>query len=524
MEELLEFWFSEETEKNWFNCDPTFDKKIKEKYSELYNKEIEVEDKETNSKPLIYLLGKVILFDQISRHIYRNNKSSISKKGLYYSEKILEREQELLAFDPKYRVFVLLPLRHTFQEGNIKRVISYTESWMKEKRKEKLNYYKRFLRSSYISLGKVINSKVGFSETISKRISEFSDILEFYNQESNFDSISFNSRLIREFLVSMKKIRSDKSGTRSGLRANEETSFDTICLSLSGGVDSMVISYLLKYYTKKKIVAVHIDYNQRSVSKKESEFIASWCSILDIPLYIRRISEITKTPENRSIYEIVTKEIRFDMYKKTTVEEVPIVALGHHADDCFENILNNIKKEKCNYNLKGMETLRQIKGVYLFRPLLGVTKQEIVKFARKIGIPYLKDSTRSDTERGNIRDKIVPVLESRYISGLVHLAEEHSEMYNCIITNLAKPFYKDKISRTRNESNVNYKLTEFKEIKSIIFWKYIIYTIHQEENVEQFPSNKSIHAFVDRIVRGKFKKFHLTQNFYFETDRFILIE
>lgn len=517
MEELVEFWFSEETEKNWFNCDPSFDKKIKEKYIELYKKEVEVEE-ETHSCSLTYLLGKVILFDQISRHIYRNNKSlnlaknclhlSVTQKGLYYSEKILEREQELLAFDPRYRVFVLLPLRHTFQEGNIKRVISYTESWMKEKRKEKSNYYKRFLRSSYISLGKVINSKVGFSETISKRISKFSDILEFYNKESNskFDSISFNSRLIREFLVSMKKIRSE-----------------IICLSLSGGVDSMVISYLLKYYTKKKIIAVHIDYNQRSVSKKESEFIASWCSILDIPLYIRRISEITKTPENRSIYEIVTKEIRFDMYKKTTVEEVPIVALGHHADDCFENILNNIKKEKCNYNLKGMETLRQIKGVYLFRPLLCVTKKEIVKFAREIGIPYLKDSTRSDTERGNIRDRIVPVLESRYISGLVHLAEEHSEMYNCIITNLAKPFYKDKISR-RNESNVNYKLTEFKEIKSIIFWKYIIYSICQEENVEQFPSNKSIYAFVDRIVRGKFKKFHLTQNFYFETNKFVLIE
>ena len=51
---------------------------------------------------------------------------------------------------------------------------------------------------------------------------------------------------------------------------------ETFIVSLSGGVDSMVISSIIKYLGYK-LVCIHINYNNREASVSEAEFLEKWC-------------------------------------------------------------------------------------------------------------------------------------------------------------------------------------------------------------------------------------------------------
>jgi len=187
-------------------------------------------------------------------------------------------------------------------------------------------------------------------------------------------------------------------------------------LSISGGVDSIICSYILKMHSIN-FVCVHINYNNREESEKEEEFVKFWCKILGIKLYVRKIHEISRLKcmkyGLRELYETYTKDVRFHTYTK--IMENPHVILGHNKDDCFENILTNISHKTKYNNLLGMELsniiIHQDQHINFIRPMLDVDKASIYKFAHELNIPYLNDSTPKWSQRGQIRDVIRPALE-----------------------------------------------------------------------------------------------------------------
>ena len=55
----------------------------------------------------------------------------------------------------------------------------------------------------------------------------------------------------------------------------------SIAISLSGGVDSMVLATMLKHmaptFNNFDVVAMHIDYSNRPESAAEAAFVEDWC-------------------------------------------------------------------------------------------------------------------------------------------------------------------------------------------------------------------------------------------------------
>lgn len=112
-----------------------------------------------------------------------------------------------------------------------------------------------------------------------------------------------------------------------------------ICISLSGGVDSMVSSWILKQLLPKtEILALHINYNNRETSDHEEKFIKWWCNMIDIECKIvnMELKREDYMKHGRNYYERETHRLRFDAYY---IENCPIV-LGHNYDDCVENIIS----------------------------------------------------------------------------------------------------------------------------------------------------------------------------------------
>ena len=207
---------------------------------------------------------------------------------------------------------------------------------------------------------------------------------------------------------------------------NENNIFENgVVLSLSGGVDSMVIlALLLKIRETKKldICSVMINYNLRDESIDEAKFIEKYCKENKVKFYIFNMIENNMHQEKdrknmmskeRKVFEEKSKELRYSFYQKIINDfDYSGVILGHHKDDLVENIFTNLLKGHNILDLEVMKEVGVIKNVKIFRPLIAFPKSDILLLAKEYNIPYFKDTTPKWSRRGKMRFEIFPLLDN----------------------------------------------------------------------------------------------------------------
>jgi tRNA(Ile)-lysidine synthetase-like protein len=278
----------------------------------------------------------------------------------------------------------------------------------------------------------------------------------------------------------------------------------TITVSLSGGVDSMVCTYLLKAIGQP-FQAVHINYANRPECPLEVALLRYWCSILDITLIIRTIDEINRPrcmePEInlRELYESYTRDIRMLAYinSKSQSNNSNLVILGHNQDDTIENILTNIASSSHLENLLGMTPISSQmhfgEEIRFLRPLLNTTKQEIYEFAHLANIPYLIDSTPKWSQRGKIRDIVRPALQAwnpACIPAFIELATKLTEL-----TSLIHQLIPDLASG---------KSIQFDSLESIpvnkMYWETLFKKQNHQHSSRLQVTQKTLDTLLDRLI------------------------
>jgi len=468
---LVDFWFSGDVKTKWFDSTPEFDEIIKIKYSTLLSRcDISILndfEKEYLLDRYKLSLGLIILHDQIPRHIYRNNnieQIQIHLNDILDFTKTFYTRNKYDMIDEHY-CFVMLPFRHTNNFDNIMFVIEETKIRIK-KNKNNLTY-NRFFKATLERYIKLNNDQQNI--LLSNNNNEIIIIVD-ENQICEKESLKYYPMTYEEL---NKKI-TDKTVPIyiTEFIDNIKTNIDVMngVISLSGGVDSMVLSYFLKYIGIH-IDAIHINYNNRSECYYECDIIRQWCDFIGIKLYIRKIIEINRKDmmewNMRDLYETYTRDVRYNSYinystiNYSTRNDENNVFMGHNHDDQFENIFTNIVSESHYDNLRGMKikTTQKFKNtdITFVRPMLNIPKQIIYKIASYIGIPYFKDSTPKWSQRGKIRDNIRPQIENwdnRAITSFFKLSDKLGDLIK-IAENTAKYISKQIIETKTLEINLN---------------------------------------------------------------------
>ena len=411
LNELYDEWFSNRD--YWFSKNSKIDVYLCDKYYKYIESTSYIYES-YKKNPLFFdnktIIAYIILLDQISRHFKRVYDTNIdivefSRKAVNFSNILLyNNKQDIFTIDELS--FIYLPYRHLKDIDKIYEIVSiYIELYEKANTEDKLKC-RRYLQATLNNIYKDINL---LSMKINKRVKSWEyinkDILDPRCLEDN-KIVSVVSPIIYENM--RNEIEKLKDGS-------------TIIVSLSGGVDSMVALYLCKYIKDtynsnkiKNIIAIHINYNNRTHSGDELDFVNYYCNKLGIKLYLRTIKEISRNNclHNglRDLYEDITKNIRYDMYRLNIKNDRTYILLGHNKDDCFENVITNISNKSNYNNLCGMEVLKEIEGMMFWRPLLSIEKRHILDCANINKIPYLYDSTPAWSVRGKIRDTVRPSL------------------------------------------------------------------------------------------------------------------
>jgi tRNA(Ile)-lysidine synthetase-like protein len=394
--ELIDFWFSKSTSEHWFNVSPDFDALVTEKYAELLDNNTQFCDNP---------LATIILYDQISRHVLRFRGTTALRAAhdqvalnVYNAFGI---EARLGAMPTMHAWFALMPLRHTFTKSNLEKCLHIARN---------IGLGQRFIKATLQALAK-INNNTDLLFIDNKDDEDISYVLD-----KNVYPAYETQHLPTEFLKQLKKANVCGGG---------------LAISVSGGVDSMVCLYLAAtYLLNTKVVAISINYGNREAQYDELRMVNRFCTKRGIPHYVRNITEMQRPTDCswRPFYEAFTKDIRFATYAAVGY---PVV-LGHNQDDCLENVFSNMKKGINFGNLFGMEHVSVHNSVTVLRPLLNIEKKHILAYAQNHGIPFTADSTPATSERGQLRDNLMPVLRqlgSDFIPGIVKTVQNFNQVY-----------------------------------------------------------------------------------------------
>jgi tRNA(Ile)-lysidine synthetase-like protein len=460
---VLKFWFVEKKNK-WFpkdgsNAQKEMDLEVIHKYKETIN------ICEWHKSPH-GLMALIIVFDQFTRHEFRGNRVKIAlydNIALGYSKKMIENGWMELLTDAQF-MFACMPFRHASNPNSLATI---------SRKCEYLRMVKQLIDTRILQRhnnGELL--KNFWKVTHEKQIQLFKDVKnsEFHDT----DILDNNAMYVGGPVVD---------------RVYDECIYKTVAskvnsksphyISLSGGVDSMVLAYILNI-TGILVIGIHIDYGNRLESSAEARFVKNWCESQTPPIIFRvkRIEDkFRRGVTDRHEYEEETKLIRFKEYQKALDEYSHgkgCINLGHNWDDIPENVLSNIATRKSILGLSGMQESNIINGVSINRPLLSIKKSDIFAFAHKFHIPYMKDTTPRYCVRGMLRHEVKPLLEKVYGTGILQsfnaMAIQSDKLATLTDSLIFEPFMKT-VFQCKLGLYVNY--TGF-ENHGYLFWKECI--------------------------------------------------
>lgn len=192
---------------------------------------------------------------------------------------------------------------------------------------------------------------------------------------------------------------------------------DKVIVGVSGGADSMCLLALLLECKKNvsfDILAVHINHNIRDEeAKRDEEFVRNFCLKNNVEFKSVHINTLDHAKKQGKTVEQAARELRYDVFDKLLkIENANKLFIAHHKDDQAETVLMHILRGS---SIKGARGMSEISSK-IFRPLLNVSREEVVEYNQKNSIEFIQDSTNNDVHysRNYIRHEILPKLEKIY--------------------------------------------------------------------------------------------------------------
>lgn len=200
--------------------------------------------------------------------------------------------------------------------------------------------------------------------------------------------------------------------TLSNFLQKHHDSTKPLLLALSGGPDSLVLFHLLLEYQKNhplKFAIAHIDHGWRAESAQEADELQKLAFNYNLPFFLKKLDPKAITGN----LEMECRKERLRFFAELSSENAfQAVLLAHHQDDQAETILKRILEGESLPYLAGMKEINTLYGATVWRPLLNISKEQIVSWLKFKEIIPFEDATNFDTKflRGRFRTKIIPQL------------------------------------------------------------------------------------------------------------------
>lgn len=186
---------------------------------------------------------------------------------------------------------------------------------------------------------------------------------------------------------------------------------EKIIVALSGGADSVTLLRMLLDlgYTCE---AAHCNFHLRGEeSDRDEMFVRNLCDTLQVNIHVQHFPTSEIAAQRHISIEMAARELRYEWFEQLrTKQKADFIAVAHHKDDSIETFLLNLIR---GTGFKGLLGIRP-KNDKIVRPLLCLTRQEIIEYLQEIDQTYVTDSTNLQDEylRNKIRLNLLPQLQT----------------------------------------------------------------------------------------------------------------
>ncbi len=184
---------------------------------------------------------------------------------------------------------------------------------------------------------------------------------------------------------------------------------DRILLTVSGGVDSMVMLSLLTA-TGYNVGVAHCNFCLRGAESDEDEVVVQReAERLGVPFYNRRFDTEGEMERTGESMEMAARRLRYAWFNDLCAEHgYTVIAVAHHIDDSIETFFINLLR---GTGLKGLTGIHKQMG-RVVRPLMFASRKEILEYAVANRIPFREDSSNRSTKylRNKIRLGLLPMI------------------------------------------------------------------------------------------------------------------
>lgn len=184
----------------------------------------------------------------------------------------------------------------------------------------------------------------------------------------------------------------------------------SVVAAVSGGPDSVAMLDCLVRLGYRPIVA-HLNHLLRGeAAQGDEDFVRALARERDLPVCVKRVDVRSLAREKGVSIEEAGRGARYLFFGEVMERRCCLrTALAHHRDDQAETVLLHMLRGSGPEGLKGMLPVRD--GVFI-RPLLYVSRDEILDYCEGRGLSYREDASNADTDyaRNRVRHDLLPVL------------------------------------------------------------------------------------------------------------------
>ncbi|MFA6808256.1 MAG: tRNA lysidine(34) synthetase TilS [Eubacteriales bacterium] len=192
-----------------------------------------------------------------------------------------------------------------------------------------------------------------------------------------------------------------------------------ILAAVSGGPDSIAMIHILSRYAFENkddnisLVVTHVNHGVRRESEEEEELVKNLADVLGIPCIVHKFNAKKYAIEKGESFQLAAREWRYERWKEDMNNYgCNILATAHHLGDQAETVLYRLFRGSGTAGLAGIYPFKD----GMIRPLLKVSKKEIIEYLNKEKLIYATDNSNFEPvyDRNKIRLELIPVLEQNY--------------------------------------------------------------------------------------------------------------
>ena len=178
-------------------------------------------------------------------------------------------------------------------------------------------------------------------------------------------------------------------------------------IAVSGGADSIAMLHVLSKAGYSGYIA-HCNFQLRgSESDGDEQFVQKLADKYKLPFFVKHFDTKSYAKHYKLSFEMAARDLRYNWF--TELHEylgADGVAIAHHQDDAVETFHINLLR---GTGIRGIKGINAQSGIY-FRPLLSVSREEILNYCRQQELFFREDSTNASTHimRNKIRHEIIP--------------------------------------------------------------------------------------------------------------------